>query len=68
MIRGHSGIVFVSGTERGPRALTREGPRWGKGRFPGTPVLREAGKWKPPCSGASPAGRGHCMAEAGGGE
>ena len=49
-----SGIVSVSGTERGPRALTRKGPRWGKGRFPGTPVLREAEEWtvgKLPCCG-----------------
>lgn len=48
---GQSGIVSVSGTERGPRALTRKGPRWGKGRFPGTPALREAEEWtvgKPP--------------------
>lgn len=60
---GQSGIVSVSGTERGPRALTRKGPRWGKGRFPGTPALREAEEWmvgKQPCW-HEPPDRGLCV-------
>lgn len=69
---GQSRIVFVSGTERGPRALTRKGSRRGKGRFPGTPALREVGEWttagKSPCSGAHPPDRGHCVTNAGGGK
>lgn len=32
---GQSRIVSVSGTEGGPRAVTRKGARWGKGRFQG---------------------------------
>lgn len=60
---GQSGIVSVSGTERGPRALTRKGPRWGKGRFPGTSALREAEEWmvgKPLCWHEPPDG-GLCV-------
>ena len=60
---GQSGIVSVSGTERGPRALTRKGPRWGKGRFPGTPALREVEEWmvgKPLCW-HKPPDRGLCV-------